>query len=179
MTSSITCSVTPSCGSSIVITAIDISLHSDSTGCLQSLHVVDGSTVKTFTCDDNNQYDVRTIYTSSSHFVKLTFNSNVTADAGKLWIQLNGNCLSLSVFHHPSIHPYVHTYISTYVRTYMQTYIPAYTSIRSYVHTYLHTYIHSSIHTYVHTYLHTFIHAYIHTYTTHTSSHPSLHTYIH
>ena len=97
VTSSITCTVATSCISSIIITAIDISFHNDSTGCAQSLHVVDGDTMKTFTCDDNNEYNIRTIHNSSSHFIKLTFNSNVTVDAGKLWIQFNGKCLSLCV----------------------------------------------------------------------------------
>ncbi|XP_041350913.1 uncharacterized protein LOC121369900 [Gigantopelta aegis] len=89
LTSSITCSASTSCDSSILITAIDLSLHNDSTGCVQSLDVVDGNTVKTFTCTDNNQYDIKTIFISSSHFIKVTFRTGGQANGGKLWIQFN------------------------------------------------------------------------------------------
>ena len=114
VTSSITCTVATSCISSIIITAIDISFH-DSTGCAQSLQVVDGDTVKTFTCDDNNEYNIRTIHNSSSHFIKLTFNSNVTVDAGKLWIQFNGKCLSLSLSFSICLSIYLYLSFSLYL----------------------------------------------------------------
>lgn len=85
---SCTCSVAASCDTKIQIYALDMRLD---TGCQQKIEILDDGTTTTFDCNNNIEYITALLYTSSSHFIKVTVTNPLNAADGFFFFQFKGN----------------------------------------------------------------------------------------
>lgn len=87
------CSVTVSCRTSIVVSALDLNLtHNASGRCQQHIVIADGHHKSGVDCNNNSYYRASTLYTSRSHFVRvhLIIDNNLPTKAGRFWVQFHG-----------------------------------------------------------------------------------------
>ncbi|XP_061197875.1 uncharacterized protein LOC133205987 [Saccostrea echinata] len=87
-TSGATCRVQISDGSPVQITALDIQLSETSGICQQRIYITDGSTNSEITCENNNDFVKKVVFTSSSSAIEIRLDNTDTTTAGKFWIQI-------------------------------------------------------------------------------------------
>jgi len=81
------CSIETVCGSTISVLVIDVRFVQDTSNvCQQSLTFKDNTISHTINCNDNNNFDIRQLFQSTTSYLTMEFRNDYISTGGFFWI---------------------------------------------------------------------------------------------